>query len=98
MRDAWKKSSDELTALNAEQGELEKSARETRLSLQAIEKNAQAGDLRVKLTQRLNEITTRMNQITKRTIELKLAMNEQEVRFRDAIREIKLTAPPPPKD
>lgn len=98
LRDTWKKSVDELNKLESEQRELEKAARETRLSLQAIEKNAQAGDLRVKLTQRLNEITTRMNQITKRAIELKLVINEQEVRFRDAIREIKLLSPPPPKD
>ena len=39
-----------------------------------------------------------MEQITKRLIEVKMAMNEQEVRFRDAVREIKLLAPPPPKD
>jgi hypothetical protein len=98
LREVWKKSADELAKLEDEQQELEKASRETRLSLQAIEKNAQAGDLRVKLTQRLTDITTRMNQITKRVIELKLTLNEQEVRFRDAIREIKLLAPPPPKD
>jgi hypothetical protein len=98
LRETWKRSTDELTKLAAEQQELEKAVRETRLSLQAIEKNPQAADLRAKLTQRLGDITTRMNQITKRTIELKLTANEQEVRFRDAIREVKLLAPPPPKD
>jgi hypothetical protein len=98
LRETWKRSSEELQGLSVEQQELEKASRETRLSLQAIEKNPQAGDLRAKLTQRLNEIGTRMNQITKRMIELKLTANEQEVRFRDAIREIKLLAPPPPKD
>jgi hypothetical protein len=98
LRDTWRRTADELQKLSDEQQELEKAVRETRLSLQAIEKNPQAGDLRVKLTQRLNDITTRMNQITKRTIELKLTANEQEVRFRDAVREVKLLAPPPPKD
>jgi hypothetical protein len=39
-----------------------------------------------------------MDQITKRLIEVKMAKNEQEVRFRDAVREIKLVAPPPPKE
>ncbi len=98
VRETWKKTVDEEKKLSDEQVELEKASRETRLSLQAIEKNAQAGDLRVKLTTRLKEISLRMDQITKRLIELKMARNEQEVRFRDAVREIKLVAPPPPKD
>jgi hypothetical protein len=98
IRDAWKKSVDEEKKLTDEQEELEKAIRETRLSLTAIEKNAQAGDLRVKLTNRLKEVSLRMDQITKRLIEVKMAKNEQEVRFRDAVREIKLVAPPPPKE
>lgn len=98
IRDAWKKSVDEEKKLTDEQEELEKAIRETRLSLTAIEKNAQAGDLRVKLTNRLKEVSLRMDQITKRLIEVKMAKNEQEVRFRDAVREIKLLAPPPPKE
>jgi hypothetical protein len=98
IRDAWKKSVDEERKLTDEQEELEKASRETRLSLTAIEKNAQAGDLRIKLTNRLKEVSLRMDQITKRLIEVKMAKNEQEVRFRDAVREIKLVAPPPPKD
>ena len=104
LADAWqfrevlKRSTDEQQKLVAEQQELEKNARETRLSLQAIEKNAQAADLRGKLTRRLGEITTRLDQITKRLIEVKLAINEQEVRFRDAVRDIKLVQGLPPKD
>ncbi len=98
VREVWKKSVDEQRKLVDEQAELEKAANETRLSLRAIEKNTQAADLRVKLTKRLDEVTRRMEQITKRLIEVKMAMNEQEVRFRDAVREIKLLAPPPPKD
>jgi hypothetical protein len=98
VREAWKATVDEQKKLSDEQAELEKAARETRLSLQAIEKNTQAADLRQKLTVRLKEITLRMEQLTKRLIEVKMAMNEQEVRFRDAVREIKLTANLPPKD
>jgi len=98
MRDVWKGTVDEHRKLSDEQNELEKAARETRLSLQAIEKNTQAADLRAKLTKRLAEITKRMEQITKRLIEVKMAMNEQEVRFRDAVRQIKLLAVPPPKE
>jgi hypothetical protein len=104
LADAWKfrevlkRSTDEQQKLIAEQHELEKNARETRLSLQAIEKNAQAADLRGKLTRRLSEVTTRLDQITKRLIEVKLQINEQEVRFRDVVRDIKLPAGLPPKD
>ncbi|MEI9940235.1 MAG: hypothetical protein WDO69_23705 [Pseudomonadota bacterium] len=97
-RDALKKASDERSALTQSQGELEKSARETRLSLEAIEKNKQAGDLRAKLTARLADVTNRLDQITKKLVELNMRASELEVRFRDAIREIRLTTPLPPKD
>jgi hypothetical protein len=97
-RDALKKASDERNALTQSQAELEKSARETRLSLEAIEKNKQAGDLRAKLTARLADVTGRLDQITKKLVELNMRASELEVRFRDAIRELKLTAPLPPKD
>ncbi|HEY2410260.1 MAG TPA: DUF4139 domain-containing protein [Polyangiaceae bacterium] len=98
LRDTLKKSIDEQQGLLNEQAELEKETRETRLSLEAIEKNNQAADLRQKLTRRLAEVTTRMDQITKRLVELGLTINERRVRFQDAIRVIKLLTPLPPKD
>ncbi|MEI9950677.1 MAG: hypothetical protein WDO74_17280 [Pseudomonadota bacterium] len=98
QRDALKTASDERNSLTQSQAELEKSARETRLSLEAIEKNKQAGDLRAKLTARLADVTNRLDQITKKLVELNMRASELEVRFRDAIREIKLTTPLPPKD
>jgi len=97
-RDALKKVSDERNALTQSQAELEKSARETRLSLEAIEKNKQAGDLRAKLTARLADVTSKLDQITKKLVELNMRASELEVRFRDSIRELKLAAPLPPKD
>lgn len=99
LRSAWtirqklEQASDEERKLLTEQAELEKASRETRLSLSAIEKNAQAGDLRQKLTQRLGELQTRLEQISKRLVEVRLTINEQEVRFRDAVRELKLVPP-----
>ncbi|MDF3067846.1 MAG: uncharacterized protein K0R38_3447 [Polyangiaceae bacterium] len=98
LRDALKKASDQVNALQTEQQELEKSSRETRLSLEAIEKNNQAADLRQKLTRRLAEVTTRLDQITKRLVELRLSLGEAQVRFKEAIREVKLPGPLPPKD
>ncbi|HKO53624.1 MAG TPA: hypothetical protein VJV79_38210 [Polyangiaceae bacterium] len=98
QRAALKKASDEQNSLTQSQAELEKSSRETRLSLEAIEKNRQAGDLRAKLTARLADVTNRLDQITKKLVELNMRASELEVRFRDAIREIKLTAPLPARD
>jgi hypothetical protein len=98
LREVVKKASDQEVALVTEQRELEKSSRETRLSLEAIEKNTQAADLRVKLTKRLNEVTTRLDQLTKRLIEVRLSLGEAQVRFKEAIREIKLPSPLPARD
>jgi hypothetical protein len=98
LRDVLKKAVDQETALETEQRELEKSSRETRLSLEAIEKNNQAADLRVKLTKRLADVTTRLDQITKKLVELRLTLGEAQVRFRESIRELKLPGPLPPRD
>jgi hypothetical protein len=85
---------DERDKLLTEQGELERSMQETRLNLKALEKNKKAADLTAKLTERLRQGTDRLDVITKRLIEIELAVKEQEVRFRDAIRDIHLMAPP----
>jgi hypothetical protein len=98
QRESLKKASDERDSLTQSQSELEKSARETRLSLEAIEKNKQAYDLRAKLTTRLGDVTNRLDQITKKLVELNMRASELEVRFRDAIREVRLTKPLPPPD
>lgn len=98
LRDSLKKAGDQVNALETEQQELEKSSRETRLSLEAIEKNNQAADLRAKLTRRLAEVTTRLDQITKKLIEVRLALGEAQVRFKEAIRDVKLPGPLPPKE
>jgi hypothetical protein len=98
LREAWKKADSAVDALETEQAELEKSSRETRLSLEAIEKNNQAADLRAKLTRRLGEVTTRLDQITKKLVEVRLGLGEAQVRFKEAIRDLKLLSPLPPKD
>jgi hypothetical protein len=98
LRDSVKKATEQVHALEAEQQELEKSSRETRLSLEAIEKNNQAADLRAKLTRRLGEVTTRLDQLTKKLIEVRLALGEAQVRFKEAIREVKLSGPLPPRE
>lgn len=90
IRDKLRGATDQRSGLQKEQRELERSANETRASLRAIQKNTQAEDLRATLTKRLGEITHRLEQITKPLIELDLNISELEIRFRDAIREIRI--------
>lgn len=98
LREAWRKLNDEHTTLRTEQSELERHADQLRESLEAIRRNAQAADLRAKLNKKLEVALGRLEQITKRMVELSLELREQEIRFRDAILEIKLLSVPPPKD
>jgi hypothetical protein len=97
VREVWKRADDERQKLAVEERQVNQAAGETRASLKAIEKNAQAADLRQRLTGRLREVTLRQEQITKRLVELGMAISESEVRFRDAIRELRLLEPLPPR-
>jgi len=98
VRELWKRQVDEQARLVTERGELERNLEQLKDSLRAIEKNAQAGDLRQKLARKLGDASTRIDQITKRLVEVELGMREQEVRFRDAIEDIKILNVPPPKE
>ncbi len=86
---------DERSSLTTEQGDLERNTEESRSSLKALEKNKKAADLVARLTDRLRKDTDRLDAITKRLIEIDLASREQEVRFRDAIRDLAFVAPQP---
>ncbi len=90
IREQVEKLRDRESTLLAEQRELEKAARETRLSLEAIEKNNRAADLRAKLTERLSQTTGRLDQLTKELVEIRLGLGEQQIRFRDAVRGIRI--------
>jgi hypothetical protein len=81
---------DQERRMTREQHELEKSTRETRLSLQAIEKNQQAGALRRELTNRLAEGTRRLDSLTKDLVELQLRRTEQEVRLKEALKDFSI--------
>lgn len=98
VREEWRRLNDERQTLEQEQRKLEENAAQLRESLEAIRKNAQAADLRAKLARKLDDALERLEQITKRLVELTLALREQEIRFRDAILEIKVMNVPPPKD
>jgi hypothetical protein len=86
----WKKLADEATRLRAEQEELERSTEETRDNLRAIEKNKAAEDLRKTLTTRLAKGSARLDQVSKRLIQDDMQIKELELRFREAVKEIKI--------
>jgi hypothetical protein len=98
IRESWKRQVDEQSKLVTERAELERNLSQLHDSLKAIEKNAQAADLRQKLTRKLGDASSRVDQITKRLVEVEVGMREQEVRFRDAIDDIKILNAPPPKE
>jgi hypothetical protein len=90
--DALAKVADGEAKLRREQEELEKSTRETRLSIESIEKNPAAGTLRAELTSRLRQSTARLDQITKELVELGLRRSELEVRLREARQSLEIPA------
>ncbi len=83
--------------LTVEQSNLGQQTEETRRNLRAIEKNKAAEALRTKLTQRLGETAARLDEITKQAVEIDAKLAELRVRFREAIRDLKVTEPLPPR-
>jgi hypothetical protein len=99
LRAAWEfrkvlaKAAEDREKLAAQDAELRKATQETRANLKALEKNTTAADLRARLTTRLSADATRLDGIGKRIIEVDLVMNEQRVRFNEAIRAVVLREP-----
>ena len=99
LRAAWEfrkvlvRAGDERTKIAVQDTELRRSTEETRANLKALEKNTTAGDLRAKLTARLADSAARLDALGKRIIEIDLLVNEQRVRFTEAIRAITLREP-----
>jgi Domain of unknown function (DUF4139) len=81
------------TTLNQLNGE----AGENRANLRAIEKNKAADALRKSLTARLAVIAAQQDTLTAETIQLGQEISELQIRWREAIRVIKLDEPPPAK-
>jgi hypothetical protein len=92
LRNDWKKLTDETGRLHVEQQDLERSTEETRDNLKAIEKNKAADDLRKTLTNRLAKASSRLDVVIKRLIEVDLQVKELELRFREAIKEVRIPA------
>ena len=79
--------------LVAEDGERRRVTEETRANIKALEKNTAAGDLRAKLTERLAADSAKLDVVGKKLIEVNMRIAENQVRFAEAIRAIKVMQP-----
>jgi hypothetical protein len=93
VRQALARSNADRQRLATEEVERRRATEETRANLKALEKNTAAGDLRAKLTDRLAADSSKLDVLGKKLIEVNLTINENQVRFSDAIRAIKLLQP-----
>lgn len=90
IREQIKKSILKRDKLTQEQNELEKAQNETRANLKAIEKNPQAQDLKIRLTERLDKNASRLQIISKELIEVQMRLSELKVRFDETKKQIKI--------
>ncbi|HEY7374127.1 MAG TPA: DUF4139 domain-containing protein [Polyangia bacterium] len=93
IRQVLAKASDDRQKLASEEADRRAATEETRANLKALEKNTAAADLRAKLTERLAADSSRLDVLSKKLIELNLKINENQVRFVEAIRAVKLLQP-----
>jgi hypothetical protein len=92
MRNDWRRLADEAEQLRVEQEELRNATEETRENLLAIARNKSAGDLRKRLTGRLSKASARLDEVTKRLIQLDMQSKELELRFREAVKQVRIPA------
>src|SRR5262249_2713073 len=93
IRQVLAKANDEQQKLASDQADRRAAAEETGANLKAVEKTSAAADLRAKLTERLAADSSRLDVLSKKLIELNLKINENQVRFGEAIRAVKLLKP-----
>ncbi|MBK8257494.1 MAG: hypothetical protein IPK82_33100 [Polyangiaceae bacterium] len=90
---------DERNKLENERILLERQSEQVRRDLKAIEKikTDDAEKLRKDLTDRLTKSSARLNEVNPRLVQVGLIISESEIRFRDLVNGIKVTAPPAPE-
>ena len=77
---------------NADVPPTQTATEETRENLKAIEKNKSAEDLRRTLTARLSKASARLDEVTKRLIQVHMQVKELELRFREAVKLVRIPA------
>jgi hypothetical protein len=93
FRQILAKATGERQTLAGEADDLRQATEETRENLEALQKNSAAADLRAKLTHRLATTSARLDVLSKKLIEVNMRINENQVRFGEAIRAIKVMEP-----
>lgn len=93
LREVLVKATEQQQVLAAEDQERRRATEETRANLKALQKNAGAGDLRSRLMRRLAADSARVDAVSKQLIEVRLKVNENRIRFNEAIRGIKVLEP-----
>ncbi len=82
-----------LTGLKAQQYELDQRANETRQNLESIKKDSRAGDLRGRLSKRLEEFSKEGDKIGRTLVELQSQRLEKKIELEDRLQNLDLTAP-----
>ncbi|MBL8972013.1 MAG: hypothetical protein JNK56_15600, partial [Myxococcales bacterium] len=85
----------ELEGLEAQRVELDQRASETRENLEAIKKDPRAGDLRGRLSKRLEEFTKDGDKIGRTLVELQSKRLEKKIELEDQLQNIDLSVPDP---
>ncbi len=83
----------ELDGRHAQQAEYNARAEETRDNLAAIQKDPRAGDLRQRLSKRLEEFTSGADKIGRQLVELQSKRMEKRIELEDRLQTLDLTAP-----
>ncbi len=86
----------ELQGLEAQRIELDQRASETRENLEAIKKDPRAGDLRGRLSKRLEEFTRDGDKIGRTLVELQSKRLEKKIELEDMLQNLDLSVPDPP--
>lgn len=86
----------ELQGLEAQRIELDQRADETRQNLEAIKKDPRAGDLRGRLSKRLEEFTRDGDKIGRTLVELQSKRLEKKIELEDMLQNLDLSVPDPP--
>ena len=99
VRNRLRDATDERSKLETERGLLERQSDQIRRDLKAMEKikTPAAEELKKDLTDRLTKASARLNEVNPRLVQVGLVISENEIRFRDLINKVKITAPPPPE-
>lgn len=87
-----------LQGLKAQQIELDQRANETRNNLESIKKDPRAGELRARLSKRLEEFSKEGDRIGRSLVELQSQRLEKKIELEDRLQNLDLTAPAPSKE